>query len=48
MDTDAISREPTNSVKPCWSRPDLRTRKGIYTTQFTKQAGDPAWADDPR
>ena len=25
----------------------LENVKGAFTTQFTKQAGDPAWAEDP-
>jgi branched-chain amino acid transport system substrate-binding protein len=38
---------PTNSVKTVLEPAGFETAQGIMTTQFTKQAGDPAWADDP-
>ena len=38
---------PTNSVKTVIEPAGFETAQGIMTTQFTKQAGDPAWADDP-
>src|SRR5229473_379497 len=37
---------PTNSVKTVLEPAGFANAQGIITTQFTKQAGDPAWADD--
>jgi branched-chain amino acid transport system substrate-binding protein len=37
---------PTNSVKTVLEPAGFDNAQGIMTTQFTKQAGDPAWADD--
>jgi branched-chain amino acid transport system substrate-binding protein len=38
---------PTNSVETVLKPAGLENAQGIMTTQFTKQAGDPAWTDDP-
>jgi branched-chain amino acid transport system substrate-binding protein len=38
---------PTNSVKTVLEPAGFDNAQGIVTTQFTKQAGDPAWANDP-
>ena len=38
---------PTNSVDGVLKPAGFENAQGIMTTQFTKQAGDPAWADDP-
>jgi branched-chain amino acid transport system substrate-binding protein len=38
---------PTNSVKTVLEPAGFENAQGIITTQFTKQAGDPAWAHDP-
>jgi ABC-type branched-subunit amino acid transport system substrate-binding protein len=38
---------PTNSVKTVLEPAGFKNAQGIITTQFTKQAGDPAWANDP-
>ena len=38
---------PTNSVKTVLEPAGFDNAQGIITTQFTKQAGDPAWASDP-
>src|SRR5260221_7109907 len=38
---------PTNSVKTVLEPAGFENAQGIMTTQFTKQAGDPRWADDP-
>ncbi len=38
---------PTNSVAAVLKPAGLENVQGVFTTQFTKQAGDPAWADDP-
>ena len=38
---------PTNSVKTVLEPAGFESAQGIMTTQFTKQAGDPAWANDP-
>jgi branched-chain amino acid transport system substrate-binding protein len=38
---------PTNSVSAVLKPAGLENVQGVYTTQFTKQAGDPAWAEDP-
>jgi ABC-type branched-subunit amino acid transport system substrate-binding protein len=38
---------PTNSVKTVLEPAGFDNAQGIITTQFTKQAGDPAWANDP-
>ena len=38
---------PTNSVKTVLEPAGFENAQGIMTTQFTKQAGDPAWANDP-
>jgi branched-chain amino acid transport system substrate-binding protein len=37
---------PANSVKAMIEPAGVENAQGIYTTQFTKQAGDPKWADD--
>jgi branched-chain amino acid transport system substrate-binding protein len=37
---------PTNSVKTVLEPAGFDNAQGIVTTQFTKQAGDPAWAND--
>jgi len=41
------SRAPTNSVKTVLEPAGFENAQGIMTTQFTKQAGDPAWVNDP-
>src|SRR5882762_4772423 len=38
---------PTNSVKTVLEPAGFENAQGIITTQFPKQAGDPAWANDP-
>ena len=38
---------PANSVETVLKPAGLENARGLYTTQFTKQAGDPAWEDDP-
>lgn len=38
---------PTNSVQTVLAPAGLENVQGVLTTQFTKQAGDPAWAQDP-
>jgi branched-chain amino acid transport system substrate-binding protein len=38
---------PTNSVKAVLEPVGLENVQGVMTSQFTKQAGDPRWADDP-
>jgi ABC-type branched-subunit amino acid transport system substrate-binding protein len=38
---------PTNSVKTVLEPAGFENAQGIMTTQFTKQAGDPAWENDP-
>ena len=38
---------PTNSFKTVLEPAGFENAQGIITTQFTKQAGDPAWANDP-
>jgi branched-chain amino acid transport system substrate-binding protein len=38
---------PTNSVETVLKPAGFENAQGIMTTQFTKQAGDPAWAEDP-
>lgn len=38
---------PTNSVKTVIEPAGFDNAQGIITTQFTKQAGDPAWENDP-
>ena len=38
---------PSNSVETVLKPAGLENAQGLYTTQFTKQAGDPAWAGDP-
>jgi branched-chain amino acid transport system substrate-binding protein len=38
---------PTNSVKTVLEPAGLENAQGIMTTQFTKQAGDPTWQNDP-
>ena len=38
---------PTNSVETVLKPAGFDNAQGILTTQFTKQAGDPAWAADP-
>jgi ABC-type branched-subunit amino acid transport system substrate-binding protein len=38
---------PTNSVNGVIKPAGFENAQGLMTTQFTKQAGDPAWADDP-
>lgn len=37
---------PVNSVQGVLAPAGLEKVQGAYTTQFTKQAGDPAWAND--
>jgi ABC-type branched-subunit amino acid transport system substrate-binding protein len=37
---------PTNSVKTVLEPAGFENAQGILTTQFTKQAGDPAWDND--
>ncbi|QPF87383.1 ABC transporter substrate-binding protein [Bradyrhizobium genosp. L] len=37
---------PVNSIQGVLAPAGLENVQGAYTTQFTKQAGDPAWADD--
>ena len=36
-----------NSVQGVLTPAGLENVQGAFTTQFTKQAGDPAWAQDP-
>jgi branched-chain amino acid transport system substrate-binding protein len=38
---------PSSSVETVLKPAGLENAQGLYTTQFTKQAGDPAWVDDP-
>ncbi len=38
---------PTNSVETVLKPAGFENAQGIMTSQFTKQAGDPRWADDP-
>lgn len=38
---------PTNSVKTVLEPAGFDNAQGIMTSQFTKQAGDPAWDNDP-
>ena len=38
---------PVNSVQGVLTPAGLENVQGAFTTQFTKQAGDPAWAQDP-
>jgi branched-chain amino acid transport system substrate-binding protein len=38
---------PSNSVETVLRPAGLENAQGIYTSQFTKQAADPAWANDP-
>jgi branched-chain amino acid transport system substrate-binding protein len=38
---------PVNSVQGVLAPAGLDNVQGAYTTQFTKQAGDPGWAQDP-
>jgi ABC-type branched-subunit amino acid transport system substrate-binding protein len=38
---------PVNSIQGVLVPAGLQNVQGAYTTQFTKQASDPAWADDP-
>lgn len=38
---------PSNSVQGVMKQVGFENAQGIYTTQFTKQAGDPTWANDP-
>ncbi|MDB5630501.1 MAG: branched-chain amino acid transporter substrate-binding protein [Tardiphaga sp.] len=38
---------PANSVETVLKPAGLENAQGIYTSQFTKQAADPAWANDP-
>jgi ABC-type branched-subunit amino acid transport system substrate-binding protein len=38
---------PINSVQTVLAPAGLDNVQGVLTTQFTKQAGDPAWAQDP-
>jgi ABC-type branched-subunit amino acid transport system substrate-binding protein len=42
-----ILASPTNSVEGVMKPAGLDSTQGALTTQFTKQAGDPAWASDP-
>ena len=38
---------PTNSVETVLKPAGFENAQGVMTSQFTKQAGDPKWADDP-
>lgn len=38
---------PSNSVKAVMEPAGFDNAQGVITTQFTKQAGDPAWEKDP-
>jgi len=38
---------PINSIQGVLMPAGLENVQGAYTTQFTKQASDPAWAEDP-
>jgi branched-chain amino acid transport system substrate-binding protein len=38
---------PINSVQTVLTPAGLENVQGVLTTQFTKQAGDPTWAQDP-
>ena len=38
---------PVNSIQGTLTPAGLDNVQGAYTTQYTKQAGDPAWAEDP-
>jgi branched-chain amino acid transport system substrate-binding protein len=38
---------PVNSIQGVLMPAGLENVQGAYTTQFTKQASDPAWAEDP-
>ena len=38
---------PVNSIQGVLAPAGLENVQGAYTTQFTKQAGDPAWDEDP-
>lgn len=38
---------PTNSVKAVLEPAGFENAQGVLTSQFTKQAGDPAWEKDP-
>jgi branched-chain amino acid transport system substrate-binding protein len=38
---------PVNSIQGVLAPAGLENVQGAYTTQFTKPAGDPAWAEDP-
>jgi ABC-type branched-subunit amino acid transport system substrate-binding protein len=38
---------PSNSVKAVLEPAGFENAQGVITTQFTKQAGDPAWDKDP-
>jgi ABC-type branched-subunit amino acid transport system substrate-binding protein len=38
---------PINSVQTVLTPAGLENVQGVLTTQFTKQAGDPAWTQDP-
>ena len=38
---------PSNSVKAVLEPAGFKNAQGVITTQFTKQAGDPAWEKDP-
>jgi branched-chain amino acid transport system substrate-binding protein len=38
---------PVNSIQVVLMPAGLENVQGAYTTQFTKQASDPAWAEDP-
>lgn len=42
-----ILASPTNSVEGVMKPAGFENAQGVLTTQFTKQAGDPAWANDP-
>jgi hypothetical protein len=43
-----ILASPTNSVEGVMKPAGLDSTQGALTTQFTRQAGDPAWASDPQ
>jgi ABC-type branched-subunit amino acid transport system substrate-binding protein len=38
---------PSNSIKAVIEPAGFENAQGVITTQFTKQAGDPAWENDP-
>src|SRR5262245_8462618 len=42
-----ILASPVNSIQGVLTPAGLENVQGAYTTQFAKQASDPAWAEDP-